>query len=55
MGYPTEIFEVTRDIVADWEKYAVLVSHTFGFDDVDEALGLAATPGAADKIVVTFD
>ncbi|MDF3337525.1 zinc-binding dehydrogenase [Mycolicibacterium septicum] len=55
MGYPTEIFEVTRDIVADWEKYAVLVSHTFGFDDVDEALGLAATSGAADKIVVTFD
>lgn len=55
MGYPTEIFEVTRDIVANWEKYAVIVSHTFSFDKVGDALNLAATPGAADKIVVTFD
>jgi threonine dehydrogenase-like Zn-dependent dehydrogenase len=55
MGYPDEIFEVTTDIVASWEKYAVIVSHTFGFDDVDEALRSAATPGAADKVVVTFD
>ena len=37
MGYPKEIFEVTRDIIAKWEKYAVIVSHTFPFDDVDEA------------------
>ena len=28
MGYPKEIFEVTKDIVANWEKYAVIVSHT---------------------------
>ena len=55
MGYPTEIFEVTRDLVANWEKYAVIVSHTFGFDDVQDALGTALTPGAADKVVVTFD
>lgn len=55
MGYPTEIFEVTRDIVANWEKYAVIVSHTIPFENVDEALRLAATPGAADKVVVTFD
>ncbi|MCT7660641.1 zinc-dependent alcohol dehydrogenase [Mycobacterium deserti] len=54
MGYPDEIFEVTRDIVADWEKYALIVSHTVAFDDVDEALRLASTPGAADKVVVTF-
>ena len=55
MGYPKEIFEVTRDIMAKWEKYAVIVSHTFPFDDVDEAVRTAATPGAADKVVVTFN
>jgi 2-desacetyl-2-hydroxyethyl bacteriochlorophyllide A dehydrogenase len=54
MGYPKEIFEVTKDIVANWEKYAVIVSHTIPFDDVGEALRIATTPGAADKVVVTF-
>ncbi|BBX10777.1 threonine dehydrogenase [Mycolicibacterium aichiense] len=54
MGYPTEIFEVTADLVADWEKYAVIVSHTFDFGDVQGALQTALTPGAADKVVVTF-
>lgn len=54
MGYPDEIFEVTRDLVANWEKYALIVSHTIGFDNVGEALELAQTPGAADKVVVTF-
>ena len=54
MGYPDEIFEVTKDIVANWEKYAVIVSHTIPFDDVDQALRTASTPGAADKVVVTF-
>ncbi len=55
MGYPDEIFEVTKDLVANWEKYAVIVSHTIAFDDVDEALRIASTPGAADKVVVTFN
>ena len=54
IGYPTEIFEVTADLVANWEKYALIVSHTIPFDRVEEALELAATPGAADKVVVTF-
>jgi threonine dehydrogenase-like Zn-dependent dehydrogenase len=54
MGYPDEIFEVTKDLVANWEKYALIVSHTIPFADVDEALRLASTPGAADKVVVTF-
>lgn len=54
MGYPAEIFEVTGDLVANWEKYALIVSHTIGFDSVGEALELARTPGAADKVVVTF-
>ena len=55
MAYPTEIFQVTGDLAASWEKYAVIVSHTFGFDDVQDALRTATTPGAADKVVVTFD
>ena len=55
MGYPDEIFEVTKDLIANWEKYAVIVSHTIPFDDVVQALKTASTPGAADKVVVTFD
>jgi threonine dehydrogenase-like Zn-dependent dehydrogenase len=54
MGYPTEIFDVTDDIVANWQKYAVIVSHTYPFDELQEAIRCAATPGAADKVVVTF-
>jgi L-iditol 2-dehydrogenase len=54
MGYPDEIFEVTEDLVANWEKYAVIVSHTIPFDEVDDALRTASTPGAADKVVVVF-
>lgn len=54
MGYPDEIFEVTADLVANWPKYALIVSHTIGFDKVGEALELAGTPGVADKVVVTF-
>ena len=55
MGYPNEIFEVTRDIIANWEKYAVIISHEIPFDRVGEALTTAATPGAADKVVVVFN
>jgi L-iditol 2-dehydrogenase len=54
MGYPDEIFEVTDDLVDNWEKYSLIVSHTIPFDNVGEALRLASTPGAADKVVVTF-
>ena len=54
MGYPDEIFEVTKDLIANWERYAVIVSHTIPFDNVDEAVRTASTPGAADKVVVTF-
>lgn len=55
IGYPDEIFEVTSDIIANWEKYAVIVSHTIPFADVGEALRMASTPGAADKVVVVFE
>lgn len=54
MGYPTEIFEVTKDLVEHWERYALIVSDTITHDEVQRALQLAATPGAADKVVVTF-
>jgi hypothetical protein len=33
----------------------VIVSHTFPFAEVDGALQTASTPGAADKVVVTFN
>ena len=54
MGYPDEIFEVTKDLITNWEKYALIVSHTVPFDNVDQALEMASTPRAADKVVVTF-
>jgi 2-desacetyl-2-hydroxyethyl bacteriochlorophyllide A dehydrogenase len=53
-GYPTEIFEVTHDIVAAWDRYAQIISDTVPFERVQDALTLANTPGAADKVVVTF-
>jgi threonine dehydrogenase-like Zn-dependent dehydrogenase len=55
MGYPTEIFEVTDDIAEHWEQYAKIISHRIPFDQALEALRLAATPGAADKVTVVFD
>ncbi|MFT4052455.1 MAG: zinc-binding dehydrogenase [Microbacterium sp.] len=55
MGYPTEIFEVTDDIAENWEKYRLIISDVLPFDQALEALTLAATPGAADKVTVVFD
>ncbi|MFT3796940.1 zinc-dependent alcohol dehydrogenase [Microbacterium sp.] len=55
MGYPTEIFEVTDDIAANWEKYRLIISDVLPFDRALEALALAATPGAADKVTVVFE
>lgn len=54
IGYPDEIFDVTSDLVENWETYQLIVSHTIPFSNVAEALRLASTPGAADKVVVTF-
>ena len=54
IGYPDEIFDVTSDLVENWETYRLIVSHTVPFSDVAEALRLASTPGAADKVIVTF-
>ena len=55
MGYPTEIFEVTEDLIANADKYALIVSDRIPFDRALEALERASTPGAAEKVVVTFD
>ncbi len=32
MGYPTEIFEVTDDIVENWEKYQVIMGDVFPYE-----------------------
>ena len=55
MGYPTEIFEVTDDIVENPDKYSLIISDRIPFDRALDALTLARTPGAAEKVVVTFD
>lgn len=55
MGYPTEIFEVTDDIIANADKYRHIISHVLPFDRALEAIELARTPGAADKVVVVLD
>jgi len=55
MGYADEIFEVTDDLIANWERYAHIVSDQVPHHDVLHALELAATPGAAEKVVVVFD
>ncbi|MGI5376867.1 zinc-dependent alcohol dehydrogenase [Streptomyces sp. CA-251387] len=54
-GYPTEIFEVTAEIAEHHERFAKLISHRVPFGEVERAFGLAMTPGAAEKVVVTFD
>jgi (R,R)-butanediol dehydrogenase/meso-butanediol dehydrogenase/diacetyl reductase len=54
-GYPTEIFEVTAEIAEHKERFARLISHKVPFSEVDRAFELALTPGAAEKVVVTFD
>ncbi len=53
-GYPTEIFEVTPQLADHWHRFARLISHRVPFTDVDRAFQLAQTPGAAEKVVVTF-
>ncbi|MFC3572229.1 zinc-binding dehydrogenase [Streptomyces yaanensis] len=54
-GYPTEIFEVTPELVEHHERFARLISHRVPFSEVEQAFELTMTPGAAEKVVVTFD
>ncbi|MBK3574131.1 zinc-binding dehydrogenase [Streptomyces sp. MBT65] len=54
-GYPTEIFEVTPEIVEHHERFEKLISHRVPFAEADRAFELTLTPGAAEKVVVVFD
>lgn len=54
MGYPTEIFEVTDDIVENCEKYAKIVSDCVPFAEATDVLELAKS-GKANKVIVVFD
>lgn len=54
-GYPTEIFEVTPELVEHQERFARLISHRVPFAEAERAFGLTTTPGAAEKVVVTLD
>jgi 2-desacetyl-2-hydroxyethyl bacteriochlorophyllide A dehydrogenase len=54
-GYPTEIFEVTPQLVEHQERFAKIISHRVPYSEVERAFELALTPGAADKVVVTLD
>ena len=45
----------TRVVDVPMPTVGPAASHTIPFDRVDEALRTAATPGAADKVVVTFN
>ena len=55
MGYPTEIFEVTDAIIGNWRAYQQIISDRVPFADALQAIRLAGTPGATDKVVVVFD
>jgi len=54
MGYPTEIFEVTPQLAEHWDRFAKLISHRVPFTDAERAFHIALTPGAAEKVIVTF-
>ena len=54
-GYPTEIFEVTPQLVEHHDRFARIISHEIPYREVGRAFELALTPGAADKVVVTLD
>jgi (R,R)-butanediol dehydrogenase/meso-butanediol dehydrogenase/diacetyl reductase len=54
-GYPTEIFEVTPQIAEYEQRFSRLISHRVPFSDAGGAFQLALTPGAAEKVVVSFD
>jgi (R,R)-butanediol dehydrogenase/meso-butanediol dehydrogenase/diacetyl reductase len=54
-GYPTEIFEVTPEIAEYQQRFARLISHRVPFSEAERAFELVLTPGAAEKVVVTFD
>ena len=54
-GYPTEIFEVTPKIAEHQQRFSRLISHHVPFSAAGRAFQLALTPGAAEKVIVTFN
>ena len=54
-GYPTEIFEVTAELAEHQDRFARLISHRVPFAEAARAYQLALTPGAAEKVIITFD
>ena len=55
MGHPTEMFEVAGQIADHLELFARVVSDRYPFDEVQNALTAASTPGTKGKVVITFD
>lgn len=55
MGYPDEIFQVTDDLVAHADRYRHIISHVMPVSQAVQAIELAGTPGAADKVVLVHD
>jgi (R,R)-butanediol dehydrogenase / meso-butanediol dehydrogenase / diacetyl reductase len=55
VGYPDELFQATPALAANRERLSTVISHRVPFSDVPSAYDLAITPGAADRVVVTFD
>jgi len=53
MGYPTEMPEVVAALPRIREKAASMISHRMPFDQVIEALGVAADPKSA-KVMIDF-
>jgi threonine dehydrogenase-like Zn-dependent dehydrogenase len=51
-GYPTEIFEVTPQLVEHQERFARIISHRVPYAEIERAFELALTPGSAEKVVV---
>jgi hypothetical protein len=52
---PSLLLESLPRLAANRDKYAAIISDRFPFNNVLDALKAASTPGAADKVVVTFD
>lgn len=52
--HPAEIFTVTPQLAAHAGRFARILSHRIPATDVQEAFRLALTPGAAEKVVVTY-
>jgi threonine dehydrogenase-like Zn-dependent dehydrogenase len=54
MGHPTEMFEVADQIADHLDLFARVVSDRYPFDEVQDALTAASTPGTKGKVVITF-